>query len=204
MSEPDIDSLSTMRLVWPARDYLAEYVAALERGWSPDNLRQEAAQEELARIAANADAFLASLVDREAAGERFVFPDGSSVPRLPGYRMWMWDGEFCGSASLRWQPGTEALPRTVSATLAIPSCHGNAVVDMPRRRWASCWSMRKPRGFAMSRSRRALTTSRRSESFSPTGACSWKSSPRRPLSAAIVIFAIGCSSTSRPGAEHHV
>ena len=102
--------MSTMHLVWPARDYLAEYVAALERDWSPDNLRQEAAQEELARIAANADAFLASLVDREAAGERFVFPDGSSVPRLPGYRVWMWDGEFCGSASLRWQPGTEALP----------------------------------------------------------------------------------------------
>jgi predicted acetyltransferase len=24
--------------------------------------------------------------------------------------MWMWDGEFCGSASFRWQPGTEALP----------------------------------------------------------------------------------------------
>ena len=46
MSEPDIDSLSTMRLVWPARDYLAEYVAALERGWSPDNLRQEAAHQD--------------------------------------------------------------------------------------------------------------------------------------------------------------
>ena len=102
--------MSTMHLVWPARDYLAEYVAALERGWSADNLRQEAAQEELARITANADAFLASLVDREAAGEPFVLPDGSTVPRLPGYRMWMWDGEFCGSAGLRWQPATEALP----------------------------------------------------------------------------------------------
>jgi len=120
--------MSTMHLVWPARDYLAEYVAALERGWSPDNLRQEAAQEELARIAANADAFLASLVDREAAGERFVFPDGSSVPRLPGYRVWMWDGEFCGSASLRWQAGTEALP---------PYCLGHigyAVVPWKRGR----------------------------------------------------------------------
>lgn len=99
-----------MNLVWPAREYLAGYITALQRGWSPDNLRQEAAREELARIAANADAFLASLVDREAIGEPFVFPDGSSVPRLPGYRMWMWDGEFSGATSLRWQPGTEELP----------------------------------------------------------------------------------------------
>ena len=99
-----------MQLVWPAREYLTGYVAALESGWSADNLRPEAAQEELARIAVSPDAFLASLVDREAAGEPIVFPDGTSVPRLPGYRMWMWDGEFCGSASFRWQPGTETLP----------------------------------------------------------------------------------------------
>ena len=117
-----------MRLVWPARDHLPDYVAALERGWSPDNLRQEAAQEELTRIAENPGAFLASLVDREATGEPIVFPDGSSVPRLPGYRMWIWDGEFAGSVSLRWQPGTEALP---------PYCLGHigyAVVPWKRGR----------------------------------------------------------------------
>ena len=46
-----------MRLVWPSRDYLPGYVAALERGWSPDNVRgQAAAQEELARIATDAEA----------------------------------------------------------------------------------------------------------------------------------------------------
>jgi predicted acetyltransferase len=117
-----------VKLVWPAREYLAGYVSALQRGWSPDNLRQEAAQEELARIAANPDAFLASLVDREAAGEPYVFPDGSSVPRLPGYRMWMWDDEFSGTIGLRWQPGTEALP---------PYCLGHvgyAVVPWKRGR----------------------------------------------------------------------
>lgn len=100
-----------MHLVWPARAYLDSYVAALERGWSPDNLRGGvAAQEELKRIAADADAFLASLVDREAAGGPITLPDGTTVPRLPGYRRWMWDGEFCGSIGFRWQPGTEALP----------------------------------------------------------------------------------------------
>lgn len=100
-----------MELVWPARQYLLSYVAALERGYSPDNLRgRAAALEQLDQIAADADAFLASLVDREAAGEPIMLPDGQTVPRLPGYRRWMWDGEFCGSIGFRWQPGTEALP----------------------------------------------------------------------------------------------
>ncbi len=100
-----------MTLVWPSREYLPSYVAALERGWSPDNLRGKVAvDEELARIAVDADAFLASLVDREAAGRPITLTDGTTVPRLPGYRRWMWDGEFCGSIGLRWQRGTEALP----------------------------------------------------------------------------------------------
>jgi predicted acetyltransferase len=99
-----------MKLVWPSREYLPSYVAALERGWSPDNLRGgAAAREELERIAADPRAFLAGLVDREAAGNPITLPDGTTVPRLPGYRRWMWDGEFCGSIGLRWQPGTEAL-----------------------------------------------------------------------------------------------
>ena len=80
-----------MTLVWPAREYLASHVAALERGWSPDNERgAEAAREELAAIAANADAFLAS------------------VPRLPGCRRWMWDGELCGAIGFRSQRVIEA------------------------------------------------------------------------------------------------
>lgn len=100
-----------LKLVWPSREYLPGYVAALERGWSPDSLRGEfAAREQLAQIAANPDAFVASLVDLEAAGGPIALPDGTKVPRLPGYHRWLWDGEFCGSIGFRWQPGTEVLP----------------------------------------------------------------------------------------------
>lgn len=103
--------MQEMKLVWPSSEHLPSYVTALERGWSPDNLRgEEAAREELARIAANGAAFLASLVDIEATGAPITLPNGTAVPRLPGYRRWLWDGEFCGSIGFRWQRGTEALP----------------------------------------------------------------------------------------------
>jgi predicted acetyltransferase len=118
-----------MKLVWPSAEYLAGYVAALEQGWSADNVRgKAAADEELERIALNSAAFLASLVDREAKGDLVTLPDGSKVARLPGYRRWLWDGEFCGVIGFRWQKGTEALP---------PSCLGHigyAVVPWKQRR----------------------------------------------------------------------
>lgn len=99
-----------MHLVWPLLDTLPSYANALQRGWSPNNLRPEAGQEELALIKADPVAFVTSLVDREARGAAVRMPDGSLVPRLPGYRRWMWDGEFCGTISLRWQQGSNALP----------------------------------------------------------------------------------------------
>ena len=99
-----------MDLVWPAAQYLPGYVHALQQGWSRDNLRPQAALEDLTRIAENPDRFLSAQVDREAKGPLITLPDGSTVPRLPGYSRWMWDGEFCGSIGFRWQPGTAELP----------------------------------------------------------------------------------------------
>ena len=99
-----------MQLAWPSTDTLPSYALALARGWSPNTLRPTAGQEELAQIEADPGAFLASLVDREGTGAPVRMPDGSFVPRLPGYRRWMWDGEFCGTISLRWQQGSNALP----------------------------------------------------------------------------------------------
>ena len=127
-----------MELVWPSREYLPGYIDALKRGWSQDNLRgQQASDEELARIGVDPDGFLRSLVDREAAGEPITLPDGTSVPRLPGYTRWMWDGEFCGSIGFRWQPGTEALP---------PYCLGHigySVVPWKQRRGYATQAVRE-------------------------------------------------------------
>ena len=116
-----------MKLVWPAVDHLPSYVRALEQGWSPDTQRAAAALDELARIAADAAGFLSEQVDREGRAPPVVLPDGSTVPRLPGFRRWLWDGEFCGVIGLRWQPGTPALP---------PTCLGHigySVVPWKRR-----------------------------------------------------------------------
>lgn len=101
---------AAMRLVQPTHEHLASYVAALERGWSPNNERPAAAAEELACIRSDPDAFLASMDDRAGGGPPVMLPDGTQVPRLPGFRLWLWDGEFVGNIGLRWQPGTTALP----------------------------------------------------------------------------------------------
>lgn len=106
--------MSRTLLVRPAAAHLAQYVAALRTGWSPDNVRPEAtAREQLAAIGADPARFLAGMEDRAARAGPITLPDGSVVPRLPGFRRWIWDtaaDAFCGSIGLRWQPGTAALP----------------------------------------------------------------------------------------------
>jgi len=102
--------LTQFELVIPAAQYLASYINALEQGWSPDNLRADVALEELERIRKEPNRFLAEQTDRDARGPAVILPDGSTVPRLPGYRLWMWDGEFCGAIGFRWQRGTAELP----------------------------------------------------------------------------------------------
>lgn len=117
-----------MKLVVPSLAELPRYADALRRGWSPDNVRLEtAAREELDRIAADPAAFVASLDDPEAKGGPITLADGSKVVRLPGYRRWMWDGDFCGSISFRWQQGTAVLPSYVLGHI------GYAVVPWKRR-----------------------------------------------------------------------
>jgi predicted acetyltransferase len=118
-----------MKIAVPAMEHLPGYVDALERGWSADNVRGEAAaREELAKLREDAALFVAQQQDREALGGPVTLPDGSRVDRLPGFKMWLWDGEFCGTIGLRWQRGTTDLP---------PHCLGHigyAIVPWKQRR----------------------------------------------------------------------
>ena len=119
-----------MNLVWPSLEYLPHYIGALERGWSPENARGPVPpEEEKARIGLDPEGFVLAQVDREAKGAPILLPDGSTAPRLPGYTRWMWDGDFSGTISLRWQQGGgESLP---------PYCLGHIgymVVPWKRRR----------------------------------------------------------------------
>jgi predicted acetyltransferase len=100
-----------VELLAPLREHLSGYVHALRSGWSPNNEAGPAtAERELAEISDNPDAFVERQIDREAKGPLIVLPDGSTVPRLPGYRLWIWDGEFCGAIGFRWRPGSNSLP----------------------------------------------------------------------------------------------
>lgn len=94
---------------------LPRYADALQRGWSPDNVRGEiTAREHLARIDADAAAFVDSLDDPEAKGPPYTMLDGASVPRIPGFTRWIWDGDFCGSIGFRWRAhGDATLPEYV-------------------------------------------------------------------------------------------
>jgi predicted acetyltransferase len=118
-----------MELVVPAQEHLPGYVAALERGWAADRDRPaQWIESERAEIAKGPAQFLALQDDREAKGPPITLPDGTVVARLPGFRRWIWDGEFCGLIGLRWQNGTNALPEHVLGHI------GYAVVPWKRGR----------------------------------------------------------------------
>jgi len=140
--------VSGVRLLRPDLAALPAYTAALARGWSPDNLRGAvAAAEELAKIAADPAGFVAAMEDLEAKGGDVTLPDGTKAPRLPGFRRWIWDGDFCGSIGFRWQPGSSTLPSYVMGHI------GYAVVPWKQGRGYATAALRlllpQVRGFGL-------------------------------------------------------
>ncbi|MFN3746102.1 MAG: GNAT family N-acetyltransferase [Hyphomicrobiaceae bacterium] len=113
-----------MQLVVPSLEYLPSYAAALETGWSPNKVMNVSA-EQLAAIRENPVAFVAGLL---LQGGTVALPDGTAVPKLPFMLRWMWDEDFCGTISLRWQEGTDTLPPHVLGHI------GYAVVPWKRGR----------------------------------------------------------------------
>ena len=71
-------------LMRPTLAMLPSYIAALSTGYSPDNLRgRAAAEEQLARIASDAEAFVAQMDDPEGHGPPVRLPDAYRSDRLP-------------------------------------------------------------------------------------------------------------------------
>jgi RimJ/RimL family protein N-acetyltransferase len=139
-----------MQLVRPGPEHLPQCVAALQNGWSPDNIRAAAAQEALARIEADAAGYLALTHNPQGGGEPVKLPDGSVRERLPSFTRWMWvdDGgvraagagggdiesvppfapNFAGVMNLRWPADLGALPPHVLGHI------GYSVVPWKRQR----------------------------------------------------------------------
>ena len=119
-----------MELVRPEPNHLASYVAALQRGWSPDTTRgAEAAREALEKIEADPTSPFVVVDDPDGLGPAWKAPDGSLRARIPGRVRWMWDEDgFAGSINLRWLQGTTELPAHVLGHI------GYSVVPWKRQR----------------------------------------------------------------------
>lgn len=117
-------------LLRPSPELLPGFVSALQRGWSPDNVRGAvAAREALERIASEPEVFFLTTHDPEAKGPPVTVADGTQRPRLPGLVRWMWDAKdlgpagFAGTCGLRWMAGHAPLPPHVLGHIgyAVPA-----------------------------------------------------------------------------------
>jgi predicted acetyltransferase len=134
---PDMSGRSgwQTRLQVPDLARLPVYSAALQRGWTPDNVRGEVANREtLSRIAEDAAAFIAMTDNRAGGGPPVTLPDGSQVARVPSLQRWIWDASddspegFVGLINLRWNHGHAPLPPHVLGHV------GYSLVPWQRRR----------------------------------------------------------------------
>lgn len=133
----------TVELKTPTLELLPHYADALRRGWTPDHLLGLAAiDEQLQAISQDGARFVARQTNLQPQGDPVTLPDGSKVTRIPGRQYWIWDGEFCGRLSIRWQPGTAALPPHVLGHV------GYTVVEWKRRRGIATQAVRQVLPYA--------------------------------------------------------
>ena len=111
-------------LVRPSAAMLPQYAAALESGWSPTTTH-DVSKQQLAALRRDPVGFLRDLTAQTGTIE---LANGHRVPRLSLRLFWISDGAFCGMISLRFKPGTEALPPQVSGHI------GYSLVPWKRRR----------------------------------------------------------------------
>lgn len=116
-------SESRLSLAIPDEQRLPHYIAALERGWSPNNTR-DVSVEQIELYHESPERLVYELTRQDG----MIVVGGRHVPRLPNRVFWLWDGEFCGTINLRFIAGTEALPAYVSGHV------GYAVVPWKQRR----------------------------------------------------------------------
>jgi RimJ/RimL family protein N-acetyltransferase len=137
--------MSSLRLVRPGPEYLAGYVAALRRDWSPDTTRgADGARDALARVTADPASIFVLADDPEGLGPPVVRPDGTQFARLPGILRWLWcddaeadGGGFAGTINLRWMKGHAPLPPHVLGHI------GYAVVPWKQRRGYATEALRQ-------------------------------------------------------------
>lgn len=138
-----MDNICMYQLSWPSVELLPHFQAALERGWSRNNVTPERTRaQDLEKIQADPQAFVAGLVSLTGGGEDVQLPDGSYVPRLPGYSRWVFvqQGDaldFAGTISIRYVLGSSALPQYCLGHI------GYAVVPWQQGRGAATFALQQ-------------------------------------------------------------
>ena len=141
----------SMGLVWPNGRYLAGYVHALQQGWSPDNLRSQAASDELARIAE--DPRTIRVLSKSTGRPRDPQSLFRTVRPFQGYRATRCG---CGMGSLWLDRLSLAArndgiaPRTAWATSGIRWFLGNEVAATRQVRSSCCFHRHKQKGLPIS------------------------------------------------------
>jgi hypothetical protein len=127
----------------PDLEMLAQYVAALQSGWSPSTTRDMCA-EQLAAINEDPAAFIADVQERE--GGTVTLPDGTQAPRVPGPMFWIWTANSAARSTSAISRARSTCRRMCQDMSATRSCPGSgAGASRVKRCNLSCRS-RRPAG----------------------------------------------------------